>query len=536
MFLKDLLEQTIHFSENDTFSIEAGNDAAFEILNENPTINRVVCDSRSSNLGDIFVAIKGFDVDGHSFLRSLTNSASLAIVEELDENLNNLPQFKTKNSRRAYALLNAVINGRPSDKMHVCGITGSNGKTGCSMMLREIFKSDQRNTGLIGTVVYSSAKQEIESKLTTPDAATLQSLLKEMLDNGQNNVIMEVSSIGQDQQRDAGIKYDVVSCINISREHIDYHGSFEKYVFDKSRFIRGASSQVKCVLNADDKECMKLIPQTQAEVFTFAIDNEADMRAVNLDLSSGYGNFDLQLSDRLINAFSLDKSDSYRHIKLNVPGRHTVANSLAAALMAICSGISLDRICDGLSNYMGVERRFQEIYNGFSPLLPYKVFDDHFANAGNIDVTLRSISEMKYNKLHIVYALRGKRGVTVTRESMETFFKYADNLKLENFFASLSEDVVGYYNEVSEDERNCFETLMREQGISYTLDRTLERAISRVFDVAKSADLVLLAGCQGMDAGARIFLEQAALRYDVDEEKMMAPVKDRVCGRKGERA
>lgn len=535
MKLRDLFNNVVPY-HGEIMNFEAMNELATSKLAENPDVVNVCNDSRKVQEGDIFLAISGFDYDGHKFLDKL-NNGSIVIVEKYNPSLDTLAQFKVSDSRLAYALLNASLQNNPSKDMKIIGITGSNGKTGCSMMLRQIFTEAERQTGLLGTIIYSSGKQEIESKLTTPDAATLQDLLREMKENGQDSLIMEVSSIGQDQKRDAGIYYDVMSCINISREHIDYHGTFEKYIEAKSNFIRHADKEAFCILNADDRYCMDLVHQTRAKVYTFSIDNpESDLRAINLDLSTAYGCFDFEISDKLAQDFNIDKTKTY-HLELKVPGRHTVSNSLAAALMALCSNINIDTICSGLEKYYGVERRFQEIYNAFSPLLPFKVFDDHFANAGNIDVTMKSICEIDYKNLHIVYALRGKRGVTVTRESLETFFKYADKIKLKNFFASLSEDVVGYYNEVSKEEKECFEQMMHEKNLVYSLDHNLEEAIDRVFAVAEEGDLVLLAGCQGMDAGARIFLELANKHYpQIDTKLLFLPVKDRVCGRKGERA
>ncbi len=510
------------------------NESARELVAQNPEVITITNDSRKAGKGSIFVAIKGFDVDAHDYLADVAvQGAVAAFVLTPNENLISLPQFVVDDTRLAYALLHASLNGNPSRNLHVTGITGSNGKTGTSMMLRQIYLEAGRNPGLLGTVVYSSNRHEIISKLTTPDAGMLQELLREMHEDGQRYIVMESSSIGQEQRRDAGVVYNTVACINVSREHIDHHGSFEAYVEAKSQLIRHASSDTFCVLNADDPECCKMQAQTGAQVFFFGIDSDADLQAHNLDLSTAYGEFELKFSDRLREFLGLAPAEVEGcKIKLAVPGRHTVANALAAGLMALLSGVDIKTVIAGLQKYHGVERRFQEIYAGQYSELPFKVFDDHFANAGNIEVTLKSLVAITYNNLHIVYALRGKRGVTITQESLETFFNWHDQLKVASFSATLSEDVVDYYNEVSVDERACFEQMMSEQGISYTLDSRLADAAARVFDLAQPGDLVLLAGCQGMDAGARIFLEQMCQRYpELDPESVMKAVADRVCGR-----
>lgn len=522
------------------------NPAAEALAASDPDITGLHHDSRALREGNLFVAVRGLRSDGHAFLgQALAKKAALAVVETPVPEQNELPQFVTENSSLALALLAAAFYGDPSARLCLTGITGSNGKSTTSLMLREIYRAAGRDPGLLGTISYESKKRQITAKLTTPDAIVLQEFLAEVLAEGQEYAIMEVSSIGQEQLRDAALRYSVVSCINVSREHIDHHRSFERYVEAKSKLIRQAPPHAWAVLNGDDEHCVEMGRVCPARCLYFSLHKKADVYAEAVDLSLGQAVFDLCFDETLFERLRRSEIPATRTlfeketalplrlpVRLRVSGQHMVSDALAAAAMALAAGIRPEKIVEGLSSYGGVERRFQEIYDGRHACLPFRVFDDHFANAGNIINSLESLIAMKYKKLHMVYALRGLRGVTVTRESLETLFRFLPELPLASFTATLSKDSVDEYNEVTEDEFACFREMMSDAKLPYTLFENLRDAVESIFDLAGDGDLVLLAGCQGMDAGGRLFLEAAARRFpDIPAEDWLAPVAERICGR-----
>ncbi len=337
----------------------------------NRKITAVVRDSRKVKKDSLFVAIEGFKADGHDYLGMAKEKGALAAVTTRFVPDVELAQFKLENSREALALASAAFYGDPSRDLSVTGITGSNGKTSCSLMLREIFLAAGEDPGLIGTVLYSSKKSQKSAALTTPDATELQALFAEMRDAGNHYVIMEVSSIGRAQYRDAGTHYKVVAFNNISREHIDYHGSFEAYFAAKKSLIMSADPDSYVILNADDPHVISLASECPGKLITFGHRKDADVRAENLDMTSGFPSFDIKISKRI--RPGLLPHERKLHLALNVPGYHSMMNALAAVAMALAHHLDAEAIVKGLTQFHGVERRFQNVFSG-----KFRVFDDHF--------------------------------------------------------------------------------------------------------------------------------------------------------------
>ncbi|MDO5732555.1 MAG: Mur ligase family protein [Eubacteriales bacterium] len=534
--MKQLKQLTAAFSADDRDSepILALNPAAEALLSgaSNPEIELVAQDSRRCTNKSIFVAIRGFDHDGHKYLRQAAeHGAVAAFVEEFDESLPELAQIKTEDSRLAFAVLSRSFFDDPSRELHLTGITGSNGKTSTSLFLRSIHTAAAYETGLIGTVVYASKTQEIEAKLTTPDAWVLQGLFRQMIDEGMDHAIMESSSIGQHQQRDRGCDYDVIALINLSHEHIDYHGSYEAYIDAKMKILERAKPEAICILNADNADVMRQRPRCHAEVFTFGASNGADIRVRDLDLSKGYAHFYIDFSERIVERFKLSEDERSLEVQLAVPGEHSVYNALAATGMALASKIRPATIRRGLETYLGVERRFQEVFDGNFEGADFRIFDDHFSNQENIRVTLSTLSKIQYRRLHLLFAVRGKRGATIVRESIEEIAKWAKRLPLESFFATTSQDVVDQDNEVLPEELAALHESLATYGLECEIFEELRPALYAMLDRVKSGDVILLGGAQGIDAGARLLLEELARRHpEWDRERLMAPIRDRVCG------
>ena len=401
--------------------------------NENPELNidMVYYNSRKVKEGGLFVAIDGYEVDGHDYIEDAISRGAVAILVTKDVDFN-VPTYKTENNRKALSVLSNNYYGQPSDQLKVFGITASNGKTSTSMMLNAILEANNIQPGLLGTVMYKVGDEEVASKLTTPESLELQGIFKSMLDEGIDTCIMEVSSVGQEMFRVGGIDFDIVCMNNITREHIDQHGSFEKYFEEKQKTITNASEDAFAIINIEDEYAKSLIPKTKAKVITFSDQNSsADVYAENKDISTGFGEFDLVLSDKFTG------KEQRKTIKLNVAGYQSIVNALSAAAMAASDGIDIDTIAKGLENYRGIERRFEQIYDD-----EFKILDDHFANIENINMTLQTLSKMDYKNAVILYAIRGNRGVTVNGENAETFLKWKDKLKLKSLLVTKSTEIL----------------------------------------------------------------------------------------------
>lgn len=408
--------------------------------------------------------------------------------------------------------------------MEIIGITASNGKTSTSMMLKSILDL-KKETGLIGTIKYKIKGKEIASKLTTPESLELQALFEEMKEAGLNTVIMEVSSIAQEMFRTYGTKFKVVCMNNITREHIDQHGSFEKYFSEKKKLITNADKDTYVILNINDKYVKTLVNETKGILVTYSdiYDPAADIYASDIDLSSGFAKFNLNIKNLKFE----DKvyKDIVKQVKLSVFGYHSIVNALSAISMALCLNIDLDTIIKGIESYMGIERRFQLVYNR-----EFMVLDDHFANIGNINMTLASLEMMKYKNLYMVYAIRGNRGVTVNEENVNTIIKWKDKIHFDKIIASLSRDTTKKHDYVSDAELEIFERKMEEAGMEYDLRENLRDALDDVLKIAGEGDLILLAGCQGIDHGARFLLEEIYKRDGSKDESILEPIKNRICG------
>ena len=504
-------------------------------LEENSDLNREQKDLEIAGLSDhskhvkaghLFFCIKGYEADGHKYLQDAVNQGALAaIVEDVQAGIP-IPQIKVTNSRIAMANIAAKFYQEPSKKLQVIGITATNGKTTTSFMADKILKDQKMEAGIIGTVMVQYRDKKIPSLLTTPNSLDLQQHFKSMVEEGVSHVTMEVSSSAQELHRVDGVDFDIVTLNNISREHIDSHGSFERYFEVKSRLITRAKEDSAAVLNLDDAYSKGLITKTKAKVFTFGIEDQSgDFYVKDLDLSTGRGIFTLVVPKELeYKGVQIPKGET--KISLSVPGFHSVYNSVVAAIIGLLSGVNKEGIKKSLKEFRGVERRFEFIYEE-----DFTIVDDHFANAGNIHMTLGTLQEMDYNKLHILYAFRGKRGIAVNRENTEALVEWLPKLGITELLATESVSNVMEKDRVTSKEREVFDEVTKASGIPTTIIRELSEAIEKVMEKAKPGDVVLLAGCQGMDYGGEMALRLLAKgKTEKEQQKILAPLKHRVAG------
>lgn len=498
-----------------------------DVINDKDiNIEGIAYHSQKASKGFLFVCIKGYKTDGHKYLKNaVENGAVAAIVEEFQEGIN-IPQYLVNNSRSALARLSAYFYGDPSKSMKVIGVTATNGKTTTSYMINSILEASKLKTGLIGTVKVKIDDKSIPSVLTTPESLDLQYYLSEMVRKDVSHVTMEVSSSALELNRTEGVDYDIVTLNNISREHIDSHGSFERYFEVKSGLIKNAKKDGFAVLNLDCPYSSSLINETEANVITFGLNSkEGHLHCKNLDLTTGRGKFTVEIL-KPFEANGIKHLPREFDIELSVPGLHSVYNSMVAITVALICGVSTDVIQEALKNFKGVERRFEFIFED-----DIKIIDDHFANPGNINVTLQTLGFMEYKKLHLVYAIRGDRGVTVNRENSESIAEWAPKLGFDEIIATKSVSHVTSKDTVSEDELNVFLEVMSNAGIKVNLYEELDDAIAHALNIAEKGDLILLAGCQGMDYGAEVALTQIhEKRKGYPLDKLLSPLRHRVAG------
>lgn len=486
-------------------------------------IEDITVSSREAGDGFLFTAIRGHYSDGHGYLKAAEDKGAVcAVVESFSDEVG-IPQLRVSDTRRAHSRICSNFYGNPSAEMRVYGITATNGKTTTSYMLDSILEEKGCTTGLFGSVRIKNGSEIIPSSMTTPDAKIIQGSLRKMKESGVTKVTMEVSSSSLEQYRVADIKFDIVAFNNFSREHIDQHGSFEKYFEAKSSLITGAGENTYAVLNFDDPYARSLIRRTRARVITYSVsDKAADIYCSGYDLSSGKAVMEVMVGVDFDGLEGRVEKGAF-HVELGVPGYHSITNALSVIAMALIDGTDRRVIADALKRFAGVERRFQYIYDR-----DFVIADDHFANSNNIDVTLGSIARSGCRKLHIVYAIRGNRGTTVNRENIETLLKWKDSLPMDELIGTVSEGLVGPKDEVKAEEIEVYFDALKDSGLKTPLFDKLEEAIAYALDKVEKGDMVLLAGSQGMDYGAEIALNIIKERRpELKADELLRPLKNR---------
>lgn len=473
----------------------------------------------------LYVAIKGYLVDGHTFINdAIDKGARVILVEDFVKTRQDICQIKLINTRVALSKVSSNFYSNPSSKIKTIGITATNGKTTTSFLLDEIYKLAGYKTGLIGSVI-SKIKDEVKlSLLTTPESLELQELFYKMTEENLDRALMEVSSSALELYRVNDIDFDIVSFNNFTREHIDQHGTYENYWQVKSSLIKNAKEDSLAILNLDNERIRTLINQTKARVVDFSINTDLGrIVCTNLKLVHGRARFTVKIKEDIpLKDFTIKKTSF--DVDLKIPGYHSVENAMCAIVIALADKIPLDIIKQGLSDFGGVERRFEFIYER-----DFTIIDDHFANIKNINSTLETLTDMDKNKVIIIYAIRGNRGVTVNRENAEALLAWKDKLGINSIIATKSIGAVGDKDRVSKDEEEVFKEVLDKSDLSYTIYDSLEDAISMGLSQAEPHDLVLLAGCQGMDHGGRVALNYLYLKNpSLDKNDLFKPLLKRL--------
>ncbi|MCG2712362.1 MAG: UDP-N-acetylmuramoyl-L-alanyl-D-glutamate--2,6-diaminopimelate ligase [Candidatus Omnitrophica bacterium] len=327
-------------------------------------------DSRKVGRDFCFVAIKGTDSDGHDFIKDAAAlGARLIVYDKKRKDYVEHIAFKlnilcvgVNNTRAAAADLAAEFFNQPNKKLKITGITGTNGKTTVSFLLEHIFNSNERKSGLIGTVHYKIADHKICAKNTTPDAVTIWNLLYNMVEHGLTHCVMEVSSHALDQSRTEGIDFSYAVFTNITHDHLDYHQDLENYFRAKAKLFQGLMSHRYAVINIDDPYAGRLKQKTKAKVMEYAIMNkQAKIRAEDIKLGINSTEFTLTAPAGSIK------------IKTSMLGRYNVYNILAAAAVAVLEGIHLESISAAIESFECPPGRLEQLKVD----QPFKVFVDY---------------------------------------------------------------------------------------------------------------------------------------------------------------
>lgn len=470
---------------------------------KNVQINKIAYHSQEVIAETLFVCITGYKTDGHNFAQMAVDKGARALIVERYIPELNVPQYKVKDSRKALAKVSSVFYKRPSRKMRVFGVTGTNGKTTISYMTDSIFRTDLRDTGLIGTVMIKNKEKKAPSVLTTPESLDLQMYLHEMQTAGVSDVSMEVSSSALELQRVADVDFDVVAFTNINKDHIELHGSFDNYFSAKASLIKKAAKKSTAIINGDEPLLASLVEETDAQVVTFGINNEeASVTATDVKLTEGIPTFTVRLNKPLTTLTGKIVDLTSFEVNLSVPGEHSIYNALTAIIVGLVNDIPERTVIKGIEAFEGVERRFHILYDQ-----EFTIVDDLFLNENNIESSMRTLQKLSYESIKIVHAIRGNNGPELNRENATKMAQWFKKLSIDKMILTASRSHVRTKDQVTSSELKAFLRVMADYNISVDYYDELEEALSSGLNQIEEGDLMLITGAKGMDYGAKTLLE-----------------------------
>ena len=388
-------------------------------------------DSNSKNIkdGDMFIAIKGFSVDGHKYINDAIKAGAKAVMVEEGTNLKDikLPEDVTliiaKDTREALAICSCNFYGNPSLKFKLIGVTGTKGKTTTTFMIKEILERAGYKVGLIGTIAtYINGKMISESSRTTPESIELQRTFAQMVEAGVEYVVMEVSSQSLKLHRVDGCDFDIVLFTNFSEDHISEkeHPDMKDYFESKLKLFQMCDNGI---INVDDiqvSKVPKLFPDSN--IMTYGIDNYCEVLAKDITITNSYVDFRVKVSDR------------NERVKVDIPGRFSVYNALAAICVAKKIGISSDKVIEALAEIK---------VPGRSEMVPNKkeipIMIDYAHSPESLQNILSAVKSYTRGKVISVFGCGGDRDKTkrpvmgeISGRIADFTFITSDNPRTEN--------------------------------------------------------------------------------------------------------
>ncbi len=456
-------------------------------------ISGIESNSKNVKKGFLFVAIKGFNVDGHKYIESAIENGATAIAVEEGFDLKSIKISKditiilAKNTREFLAIASSNFYGNPSKKFKLIGVTGTKGKTTTTFMIKEILEKAGKKVGLIGTIaVYINGEKQADSDRTTPESLELQRIFANMVEAGTEYVVMEVSSQSLKFHRVDGCEFDLVVFTNFSEDHISEkeHPDMKDYFESKLKLFNMCK---KGFVNIDDLQGAKipgLFPES--DITRYGIDNSGDFLAKDITITNSYVDFKAKISNR------------NERIKIDIPGRFTVYNALAAICICKELGVSAEIMKEALLN-IKVPGRSEMVENK----LEIPIMIDYAHSPESLQNILQAVSSYTRGKVISVFGCGGDRDTRKRPIMGEISGKVAD-------YTIITSD-----NPRTEDPQVIVDQI--EQGIKKTkgkyeviVDRT--EAIEKAIKIANKSDIIVLAG-----KGHEPYQEINGKKYPFDE-------------------
>ena len=459
--------------------------------NSDININKVVYDSRKIEEGDIFFCITGFKADGHDFaISAVKNGASVIVCEREIEGLSGCTLVKVEDSRKALAIAASNFYGEPSKKLKMIGITGTNGKTTSTYMMKAILEEAGYKVGLIGTVANYIGDKKLASHRTTPESLELHELLNEMVESGVSYCVMEVSSHSLALSRVYGIEFSVGIFTNLTQDHLDFHKTFENYY--NAKLILFKNSRVT-IVNSDDEYGLRILKDVSSPKISYGLKDSCMVTAEDINMRSNGTDFVMRYKDKDIN------------VNLNIPGRYNIYNALGSAAACLTEGVSLLDVKKGLDRVF-VPGRCEIVSKHYN--LDFEIIIDYAHSPDSLENILKTAREFTGRRLITVFGCGGDRDKTkrsimgnIASELSDTALVTSDNPRTEEPLSIIQDIVKGIKKD------------------NYEIIKNRKEAIKRAIEIAGKGDVVVVAG-----KGHEDYQELKDKKIHFDEREVIAEI------------
>ena len=428
------------------------------------TIGDLAYDTRSVMAGALFFCVRGERVDGHDLAwEAIERGAAAVVVERLLDV--DVPQLLVPSAREAMAVAADIFFGEPTKELELAGVTGTNGKTTTTFLLRAILDAAGRKPGLVGTVEWEVGGVRRPAPFTTPEAIDLQRLFREMLDAGNRSAAVEASSHGAALRRLDRVRFDALVFTNLSQDHLDLHGSMDEYFGAKRQLFTGPAPPPAAV-NVGDEWGRRLADDLEdrhrAPLVTFGLTPEAEIRPENLEVDAGGSRFQ---------AAGIE-------IETRLRGRFNVENVLGAMAAGLLLDLDEDAISEGIAAVDGVPGRFEAIDEG----QPFAIVVDYAHTPDSLATVLGAARDLGSGRIIVVFGAGGDRD----RGKRPLMGKIAADM------ADVT--IVTSDNPRSEEPLAVIQDVLQGTGVDVEIDPDRRSAIARAIALADEGDVVVIAG------------------------------------------
>jgi UDP-N-acetylmuramoyl-L-alanyl-D-glutamate--2,6-diaminopimelate ligase len=442
-------------------------------------ISGVAYDSRRVKAGDLFVAVVGLNVDGHAFLADALAKGAVAVAVERGAGLPaEVPALRVDSTRNALAEIAAEFYGRPSRRLRLAGVTGTDGKTTTTHMAEHVLQASGMVAGALSTVSFTVSGRETDnlSGQTTTEASEVQGWLARMVEAGATCAVIETTSHALVQERVRACDFDVAAFTNVGHDHLDYHATWDDYLEAKARLIDLTAAaadkgiEKTAVLNRDDVSYERLARRPISRRWTYGLTTASDLHPLDLNVSGAGSRFRLRTP--------LGETE----VSLRVPARFNIYNALCAAGVCLALGVNLDDVGRGLAGFEGVRGRMEPVELGQD----FRVFIDFAHSAGALASALAELRPFTRGRLIVVFG-------STARSDHDRPGMGRAAAEFSDFFIITTDDPLGEDPvEIARDVQAGAAGKAPGRDYEIVIDR--RAAIRRAIEIARSGDCILLAG------------------------------------------